>query len=167
MPYGHLPSRPTPHAPNAPHGRPSLAYRDQQSSIPDLEVLESARRALEGVMAGRYLGMQAVPYFAATDLGELSPSAAELEKRRREEHDHGNRVRAGLHVVLTAAAGAIEIGKNLMQCLGDPSDPRSSREMIQCAADARVVSEASLHASRLLSGEQAPAPDTVMEIARI
>ena len=68
----------------------------------DLEMLEKARAAIQEVVAGRRLGVQAVPYFSPVDLAAHHPSIQRAERRLQEQNDYGNRVRAGIHISLMA-----------------------------------------------------------------
>ncbi len=134
---------------------------------PDLETLDKARAAIEEVIATRYLGMQPVPYFAPTDIGVLPPTMQEAELRIQEENDYGNRVRASIHMCLTASAVALQVGQTLMKdfTLLDPAQRKA--ELIKCAEDAMAAADAARHASAMLSGDEQPESDSLMDVIRL
>jgi hypothetical protein len=133
----------------------------------DLKTLETARTAVEEVIAGRRLGVQAVPYFAPTDLGVLPQSTQEAEQRLQEENDYGNRVRAGIHMSLTAAAAALRVSETLMKDFAYLAPGERKRELSKCSSRARAVSDAAAHAAAVLIGEEAPKTDSMTEIKRL
>lgn len=135
--------------------------------IPDLDTVERARKAVEEVIASRRLGMAAVPYFAPTNLGGLPASIQEAELRIKEDNDHGNRVRAAIHMSLTAAAAALKLSEELMEGFADLPSRERQLELARCATDARAAGAAAGHAAAVLSGEESPKSDSMMEIKRL
>jgi len=135
--------------------------------IPDLDTVEKARKTIEEVIAARRLGTAAVPYFAPTDLGGLPASIQAAELRIKEDNDHGNRVRAAIHMSLTAAAAALKVSENLMEGFAELPPQARQIELIRCAAAARAASDAAAHAAAVLAGEESPKADSMMEIKRL
>ena len=135
--------------------------------IPDLETVQKARVAIQEVISAREHGVQAVPYFAPTDIGTLPPFEQEKELNVQEETDYGNRVRAGVHMTLSAAVSALEVAEALMENFAavDPKDRQ--RELIRCSLNARVAGDAASEAAAILSGQQAPKSDAMVEIKRL
>lgn len=134
---------------------------------PDLETIEMARVALQMVILEREYGAQAVPYFAPTNIGTLLPNEQEKELNVKEETDYGNRVRAGIHMTLSAAVAAIEVAETLMKDFAtvDPKDRK--RELVRCSLSARIAREAAAEAAAVLSGQQEPKSDAMVEIKRL
>lgn len=134
---------------------------------PDLETIERARVALQMVILARECGAQAVPYFAPTNIGTLLPNEQEKELNVKEETDYGNRVRAGIHMTLSAAVAAIEVAETLMKDFAtvDPKDRK--RELVRCSLSARIARDAAAEAAAVLSGQQAPKSDAMVEIKRL
>ncbi|VTU30570.1 MULTISPECIES: hypothetical protein [unclassified Variovorax] len=135
--------------------------------IPDLNTVVKARRAIEEVIAGRRLGTAAVPYFAPTDLGGLPASIQEAELRIKEDNDHGNRVRAAIHMSLTAAAAALKVSEDLMEGFAELPSSERQLELARCSTNARAASDAAGHAAAVLAGEESPKSDSMMEIKRL
>lgn len=134
---------------------------------PDLETVEMLRVALQKVISAREHGVQAVPYFAPTNIGVLSPDEQKKELRVEEDTDYGNRVRAGIHMTLSAAVAALEVAEALMKDFAtvDPKDRK--RELVRCSLNARVARDAAAEAAAVLSGQQAPKSDAMVEIKRL
>jgi hypothetical protein len=134
---------------------------------PDLETVEMVRVALQKVISAREHGVQAVPYFAPTDIGVLSPDERQKESNVEEETDYGNRVRAGIHMTMSAAVAALEVAEALMKDFAtvDPKDRK--RELVRCSLNARVARDAAAEAAAVLSGQQAPKSDAMVEIKRL
>ena len=134
---------------------------------PDLETVQMVRVALQNVVSAREHGVQPVPYFAPTNIGTLPPFEQEKELNVREETDYGNRVRAGIHMTLSAAVSALEVAEALMKnfAIVDPKDRK--HELIRCSLNARVARDAAAEASAVLSGQQAPKSDAMVEIKRL
>ena len=134
---------------------------------PDLETVVMVRVALQDVISAREHGVQAVPYFAPTNIGVLSPDEQEKESNVEEETDYGNRVRAGVHLTLSAAVAALDVAEALMKDFAtvDPRDRK--RQLVRCSLDARVARDAAAEAAAVLSGQQAPKSDAMVEIKRL
>lgn len=134
---------------------------------PDLETVAMVRVALQEVISARAHGVRAVPYFPPTNFGVLSPDEKEKESNVEEETDYGNRVRAGIHLTLSAAVAALEVAEALMKDFAtvDPKDRK--RQLIRCSLDARVARDAAAEAAAVLSGQQAPSSDAMVEIKRL
>ena len=134
---------------------------------PDLETVVRVRVALQQVILAREHGVQAVPYFAPTNIGVLSPDEQEKESNVKEETDYGNRVRAGIHLTLSAAVAALDVAEALMKDFAtvDPRDRK--RQLVRCSLDARVARDAAAEAAAVLSGQQAPKSDAMVEIKRL
>jgi hypothetical protein len=119
------------------------------------------------VIAGRSLGVQAVPYFAPTDLGVLPSAQQEAELRLKEENDYGNRVRAGIHMSLSAAAAALWVAETLLKDFAYLAPSERKQELAKCANRARRASASASHAAAVLAGEEAPKTDAMTEIKRL
>jgi hypothetical protein len=134
---------------------------------PHLEAVENARMAIEDVITVRELGVRAVPYFAPTDIGTLPPFVQEEELRVEEENDYGNRVRAGIHMTLSAAVAALGVAEDLMKAFAtiDPVDRK--KELLRCSLNSHIVVDAASEASAVLSGQLAPKADAMVEIKRL
>ncbi|SEB14146.1 hypothetical protein [Variovorax sp. YR216] len=134
---------------------------------PDLETVETVRVALQEVILARQHGVQAVPYFAPTNIGVLSPDEKRKELTVEEETDYGNRVRAGIHMTLSAAVAALEVAETLMKNFATINPEDRKRELIRCSLNARVARDAAAEAAAVLSGQQAPKTDAMVEIKRL
>jgi len=134
---------------------------------PDLETVEMVRVALQKVISAREHGVQAVPYFAPTDIGVLSPDERQKESNVEEETDYGNRVRAGIHMTLSTAVAALEVAEALMKDFATVEPKDRKRELIRCSLNARVARDAAAEAAAVLSGQQAPKSDAMVEIKRL
>ncbi|WP_139191608.1 hypothetical protein [Variovorax sp. CF079] len=145
----------------------SLSQKEAAMENLDLETIEKARIAIEEVIAGRSLGVQAVPYFAPTDLGVLPSSQQEAELRLKEENDYGNRVRAGIHMSLSAAEAALRVAETLLRDAAYFTLSERKQELAKCANRARRASASASHAAAVLAGEEAPKTDAMMEIKRL
>ncbi|MBU1443743.1 MAG: hypothetical protein KJ832_20920 [Gammaproteobacteria bacterium] len=130
----------------------------------DLETIESARASIEEIVATRYLGVQAVPSLAPTDFGMLPPAMQEVEKRISEENEHGNRMRAGIHMCLSAATVALEVSHRLMGECADMPTPDRVKALLKCAEDAMAASDAARHAAGILAGEELPETESFFEL---
>jgi len=134
---------------------------------PDLETVQRVRDTLQEVISAREHGAQAVPYFAPTDIGTLPLYEQEKELSVKEETDYGNRVRAGIHMMLSAAASALEVAEELMKNFDVLDAKDRKRELIRCSLNARVSRDAAAEAAAVLSGQQAPKSDAMVEIRRL
>ncbi|SEB10051.1 hypothetical protein [Variovorax sp. YR216] len=134
---------------------------------PDLETVKKVRVALQQVISAREHGVQAVPYFAPTDIGTLPSYERERELNVKEETDYGNRVRAGVHMTLSAAVSALEVAEALMENFDIVDAKDRKRELIRCSLNARVARDAAAEAAAVLSGQQAPKSDAMVEIKRL
>jgi len=133
----------------------------------DLETVQTVRVALQEVISAREHGVHTVPYFAPSDIGTLPPSEQEKELGVQQETDYGNRVRAGIHMMLSAAVSALEVAEVLMRdfAIVDPKDRK--RELIRCSLNARIARDAAAEAAAVLSGQQAPKSDARVEVNRL
>ena len=132
----------------------------------ELDALKSARSAIEEVIAERYMGLEPVPYFSPTDIGALPAPLQEAEQRVKEDTDYGNRVRASIHMCLTAAAVALQVSESLMENFA-PADPKERQaQLSRCAEDAIAAAAAANHAALILVGEQQVEGDTLMDVIR-
>ena len=122
--------------------------------IPDLESLEKARHGIEGVVSARYLEQQAVPYFAPTELGALSPTRQDAELRMAEENDQENVVRVSIHMCLASAVAALRVSEALLRNSARLTARDRARVLSQCSADMRTAATAALRASSVLAGKQ-------------
>jgi len=134
---------------------------------PDLETIQMARVALQEVISARELGVQPVPYFAPTNIGTLQPYEQEKELGVEEETDYGNRVRAGIHMTLSAAVAALEVAEALMNDFATVDPKNRKRELVRCSLNARVARDSAAEAAAVLSGQQAPKSDAMVEITRL
>jgi len=134
---------------------------------PDLDTVRRVRVALQEVISAREHGAQAVPYFAPTNIGTLPSDEQERELNVKEETDHGNRVRAGVHMTLSAAVSALEVAEALMENFAIVDAKDRKRELIRCSLNARVARDAAAEAAAVLSGQQAPKSDAMVEIRRL
>jgi hypothetical protein len=132
----------------------------------ELSTIESARCAIETVLADRALGKNPVPYFAPTDLAGLPPAMQEAELRVREDTVLFNRTRASIYMCLTAAHAALEVTLSLMDESLSLSHRDGARKLMTLADHAEAASEAAHHASLVLMGRATPPADNSMEIRR-
>lgn len=132
----------------------------------ELDALKSARAAIEEVIAERYMGMDPVPYFSPTDIGELPAPFQEAEERVKADTDYGNRVRASIHLCLTAAAVALQVSESLMENFAPPDPKERQAQMSRCAEDAIGAAAAANHAALILVGEEQVEGDTLMDVIR-
>lgn len=130
----------------------------------DLETIENARSAIEEIVATRYLGVQSVPSLAPTDFGLLPPAQQEAELRFAEENEHGNRLRAGIHMCLSAASVALEVSQRLMGDFADLQRADRIKALMKCSEDAMAASDAARHAAGILAGEELPETESFFEI---
>jgi hypothetical protein len=135
--------------------------------IPDLKIVEKARAVIEELIAARHLGIPAVPYFAPTDLGFLPPALQEAEQKVQEENDYGNRVRAGVHMSLTAAVAALKVSEALMKGFTSLAPQERKRELMRCSQGAQAASDTAGQAAAVLAGLESPKSDSAMEIKRL
>ena len=134
---------------------------------PDLETVEMARTLVEEIIAGRSPMAAAVPYFAPTDIGCLTPAMQEAESRIQEENDFGNRLRAAIQMSLTAAAASLRVSESLMQDFAQLSLQDRQKQLVRCACDAQACRDIAGHVAPILSGKEAPKLDALMEIKRL
>jgi hypothetical protein len=133
----------------------------------DLDSIEKARAVVENIVASRYLGVQAVPSFAPTDFGMLPSSLQALERRIAQDNDHGNRIRVGIHMCLSAASVALQVSEALMNGLADLLPTERAEALLRCGEDALAASDAARHASLVLTGEELPETDAFFEVTRV
>ena len=133
----------------------------------DLETIEQARIAIEDIVASRYLGVQGVPSLAPTDFGMLPPAMQEFELRIVEETEHGNRMRAGIHMCLSAATVALQVSQILMNDFAELNMSDRAKALMKCSEDAMAASDAARHAAAVLSGEEKPETDSFFEFSRL
>ena len=134
---------------------------------PDLETVEKARALIEEVIASRSPMAAAVPYFAPTDIGGLTPAAKEAESRIEQDNDFGNRVRAAIQMSLAAAAASLRVSESLMQDFAQLSLRDRQQELARCACDAQACKDIAGHIAPILSGKETPKLDALMEIKRL
>lgn len=134
--------------------------------IPNLEVLEHARREIENVVSARYLDQQAVPYFAPTDFGTLPPEMQHAELCNEEANNQGNVARASIHMCLASAIAALQVSEALLRESGQSSPLERTRVRMQCAADMRAAATVAMQASSVLAGERGPSSNSLMDIRR-
>ena len=125
------------------------------------------RVALQEVISAREHAVPPVPYFAPTNIGTLPPFEQEQELNVKEETDYGNRVRAGIHMTLSAAVSALEVAEALMKNFAVLDAKDRKQELIRCSLNARVARDAAAEAAAVLSGQQAPKSDAMVEIKRL
>lgn len=133
----------------------------------DLEAVSTVRVALQEMISARKHGVQVVPYFAPTNIGVLSHDAQEKEASLKEETDYGNRVRASIHMTLSAAVASLEVAEALMKDFDTADAKERNQELIRCSLNARVARDAAAEAAAVLSGQQAPKSDGMVEIKRL
>src|SRR5689334_6992988 len=105
---------------------------------PDLETVEMARTLVDEIIAGRSPMAAAVPYFAPTDIGCLTPAMKEAESLIQEENDFGNRLRAAIQMSLAAASASLRVSESLMQDFAHLSLPERQKQLARCACDAQA-----------------------------
>lgn len=132
----------------------------------DLKTIETARAAIEEVLADRVLGRNPVPYFAPTDLAGLPPTMQEAESRIRDDTTAFNRTRASIYMCLAAAHAALQVTLSLMDETSSVSHRDGARKLMELADDAEEASQAAHHASMLLMGREMPFSDESIEIRR-
>ncbi|OUM00339.1 hypothetical protein A8M77_21910 [Variovorax sp. JS1663] len=125
------------------------------------------RAVIEELIAYRSHLAAAVPYFAPTDIGSLTPAKQLSETRLKEENDYGNRVRAAIQMSLAAAAASLRLTESLMRDDAQLGLPERQQNLARCAQDAQACRDVSGHVVALLSGKEAPKVDALMEIRRL
>ncbi|RYY91691.1 MAG: hypothetical protein EOO24_30770 [Comamonadaceae bacterium] len=133
----------------------------------DLKTIEHARTTIEEIVTARYLGVQAVPSLCATDFAALPPAMQEAELRIVEENEHGNRLRVGLHMCLSAASVALQVSQTLMHDFPDLAPPERARALLKCSEDAMAAADAARHAAAVLAGEELPETESFFESSRM
>lgn len=136
-------------------------------STSDLEAIEHARTSIEDIIASRYLGIQAVSTVSATDFAQLAPAQQEAERRAAEDDDRNNRMRAGLHMCLSAACVALQTAEKLMHDFPDLAPAQRAQALLKCSEDAMAASDAARHAAAVLAGEEPPETESFFEITRL
>lgn len=134
---------------------------------PDLESIARARAVIENIVASRYLGVQADPAFAFTDFDQLPAHVQEAERQIAQDNDHGNRIRVAIHMCLSAASVALEVGEALMNGLAELPPAQRAEALLRCGEDALAASDAARHASFVLTGEEVPETDAFFEVTRV
>lgn len=100
----------------------------------------------------------------------MQPSLADQRQKElnvEEETDYGNRVRAGIHMTLSAAVAALEVAESLMKDFANVDPKDRKRELVRCSLNARIARDAAAEAAAVLSGQQAPKSDAMVEIKRL
>ena len=133
----------------------------------ELDAIEAARKAIDEIVASRYLGVQAVPVIAPTDFGQLPPAMQEAELQVTEDAELGNRMRVGIHMCLSAASVALEVSHKLMGNFPDLPRADRAKALLKCAEDALAASDAARHAAAVLAGEEKPETEAFFEMSRI
>jgi predicted signal transduction protein with EAL and GGDEF domain len=144
-----------------------LKLIEETMRIPELDAIDAARKAIDEIVATRYLGVQAVPGLAPTDFGMLPPAMQEAELRMAEDAEIGNRLRAGIHMCLSAASVALELSQTLIGNFPALDRADRAKALLKCAEDALAASDAARHAAAVLAGEEKPETDAFFEISRI
>ncbi|MDM0042586.1 hypothetical protein QTH89_08265 [Variovorax sp. J22G21] len=134
---------------------------------PDLGTVQKALALVEQAISGRSHATSAVPYFAPTDIGGLPPAAQEAELRNEEEIAYGNRVRAGVHMSLAAAAASLRVCEALMKDSSQVPYSERQQELQRCAEDAQASKDLADHAIAVLAGRVPPKSDAMTEIRKI
>jgi len=133
----------------------------------DLETIEKARSAIEEIVASHYLGVQGIPTMAPTDFGLLPPAMQETERRIAEDTELGNRLRAAIHMCLSAASVSLEVTQRLMGDFAELSLADRAKALTKCAEDAMAASDAARHGAGILAGEEPPETESFFEISRV
>ncbi len=133
----------------------------------DLKSIEHARLMIEDIVTARYFGVQAVPTLAETDFAALPPALQEAERRISEENEHGNRLRVGLHMCLSAATVALQVSETLMHDFPELTPAERARALLKCSEDAMAAADAARHAAAVLAGEEPPETEAFFEISRM
>lgn len=133
----------------------------------DLKTIENARMAIEEIVTARYFGVQAVPVLGATDFDQLPPALQEVERRISEQNEHGNRLRVGIHMCLSAASVALQVSHDLMHDFPDLSAEERAKALLKCSEDAMAAADAARHAAAVLAGEEPPETESFFESSRL
>ena len=132
--------------------------------MPNMETLESAKRAIEAAMASRNIETQAASSFASTDLRTLEPICTQSEVRRLVDLQADNSLRAAVQMCLTAALAALSVSQKLMKDIGNLTPRDRVLQLKQCEDDCRAISEAALKGCTLMLGCQEAESDLLMEM---
>jgi len=126
----------------------------------DLVALREAKSLLDDIVASRYLGVQLSSTLPLANFGELSPAEQEAELRLRLEEELGSRVRAAIHLCLSAASVAVEVGHALMEKFSEVDGEERAALLARCAEDAEAASDAAHHAAAVLAHKEPPETDS-------
>ncbi|MDB5829679.1 MAG: hypothetical protein JWQ73_3899 [Variovorax sp.] len=133
---------------------------------PDLEALKKAKAMLDELVMSRYVDFQSPPEISITEFGGLSASEQQAERDNANDHDLGNRVRAAIHLCLSASSVAMEVSAKLMGDFADLSGEARANLLGRCAEDAAAASDAAEHAAAVLNNEERPQTEAFFEISR-
>ena len=131
----------------------------------DLAALREAKSLLDGIVASRYLGVQSSSTLSVTNFGDLSPAEQQAELQLQQEEELGSRVRAAIHMCLSAASVAVEVAQTLMETFSESGGEERAALLGRCAEDAQAASDAAHHAAAVLAQEEPPETDSFFEIS--
>ena len=94
-----------------------------------------------------------------------SPAQQRAELQLQLEEELGGRVRAAIHLCLSAASVAVEVGHALMDKFSEISGEERAALLARCAEDAQAASDAAHHAAAVLAQEEPPETDAFFEIS--
>jgi len=131
----------------------------------DLATLMEAKSLLDGIVASRYLGVPSSSSLLVANLGNLSPAQQQAELQLQLEEELGGRVRAAIHLCLSAASVAVEVGHALMDKFSEIGGEERAALLARCAEDAQAASDAAHHAAVVFAQKEPPETDAFFEIS--